>query len=118
MKNLHLGHLAKCFALRETPGKIGAGKPVKAKSGKGDKKNGKKDGKKSAIDSDDDFDVTNVKGNKKKETDVERRMYEAVRKQGRSVRADGKLGELGNDAYQVYGGGSMDLEKLVSGKKF
>ncbi|KAJ9118255.1 hypothetical protein QFC22_004166 [Naganishia vaughanmartiniae] len=113
VKNLHLGHLAKCFALRETPGKIGAGKPAKGKSGARGQKNGKKGGD----DSDDDLDVTAAKG-KKRETDVERRMYEAVRKQGRAVRADGKLGELGNDAYQVYGGGSKDLERMVSGRKF
>lgn len=112
---MHLGHLAKSFALRETPGKIGAGKPAKAKANKSSSKN--KNGKRGAIDSDEDFDVTTAKG-KKKETDTERRMYEAVRKQGRAVRADGKLGELGNDAYQVYGGGGMDLERLVSGKKF
>ncbi|GHJ89792.1 hypothetical protein NliqN6_6194 [Naganishia liquefaciens] len=114
VKNLHLGHLAKSFALRETPGKIGAGKSAaKAKTSGAKNKNGKR----AAVDSDDEFDVNTAK-TKKKETDTERRMYEAVRKQGRAVRADGKLGELGNDAYQVYGGGGIELEKLVSGKKF
>lgn len=145
MKNLHLGHLAKAFGLRDTPGKIGGGAGSnntkngsnKRDGGKGDHKhNGSAKRKRGAEDSDDDndFDISRLKntsgtGHSKVEgkasaakTDAERRMYEAVRKQGRLTKVEGKLG-VGAGAgaaggadgeYQVMGS-VRELEKMVGG---
>lgn len=84
-------------------------------------------------DSDDEgFDISNLKntsgtGHSKVEgkasaakTDAERRMYEAVRKQGRLTKVEGKLGVGAGAAgdggeYQVMGN-TRDLEKMVGGQ--
>jgi ATP-dependent RNA helicase DDX31/DBP7 len=111
--------LAKCFGLRETPGKIGGGGAAtkKGKDGKGGKR------KRGDDESEDEMDEEEMlaaasKGGKSSaaKTDTERRMYEAVRKQGRLTKVGGKLAAGGGDAeYQVATGG-RDLEKMVKGR--
>ncbi|KAI0073363.1 DEAD-domain-containing protein [Panus rudis PR-1116 ss-1] len=103
VRHLHLGHLAKAFALREAPsavtnkshpkakGKTAAGKPRKIR-GKGKK----------ADDSDDDFDVA----------DAEKRMEMVVRAQGRLTKKAGKMVSTGASEFQVAGGDA--LEALVN----
>lgn len=124
-KSLHLGHLAKSFALREAPGalskptkpiqKAGAGgKDAKAASGQKRKRGADADGS--------DYEESEPEKGGKETTarnETERRMYEAVRKAGRSIRSGGKLGEFGNakarDAeFHVMGTG--ELEKMLGGK--
>jgi ATP-dependent RNA helicase DDX31/DBP7 len=105
VKSLHLGHLAKAFALREAPGSIAAtSKPKKEKA----KLPG---GKRKRDDSDDE-----VKGGKETtaRNETERRMYEAVRKQGRLVKAGGVLAATGGD-FQV--ADTRALEKMVAKRR-
>ncbi|KAL5523703.1 hypothetical protein ACEPAG_7876 [Sanghuangporus baumii] len=106
IRNLHLGHLAKSFALREAPGNItqkGNSKSTsKAKSRDQRKKRslGRKDIRESkTLDHD---------------TTAEARMQEVVRRQGRLVKKGGMLMATGTDEFQVAGGG--DLEKLVGSR--
>jgi ATP-dependent RNA helicase DDX31/DBP7 len=121
VKNLHLGHLAKAFGLRETPGKIGGGGGNSAK----DKKNGKNGNKRKRGDDDDDDDEGEDEAEMRAaasagksagaKTDIEKRMYEAVRKQGRLTKVGGRMAAGGGDAeFQVAMSG-RDLEKLVAG---
>lgn len=95
MKNLHLGHLAKAFALRDAPsalpGSSAAKKTAVRPAG-------------SKWDRDDD----EGKG------DAEKRMQEAVRKQGRLTKSGGVLGVVGTGDYQIADVG--DLEKYAKGK--
>ncbi|CAK9786379.1 DEAD-domain-containing protein [Cutaneotrichosporon oleaginosum] len=107
VKSLHLGHLAKAFALREAPGSIAAtSKPKKEKA----KLPG---GKRKRADSDDEEER---KGGKEltARNETERRMYEAVRKQGRLVKAGGVLAATGGD-FQV--ADTRALEKMVSKRR-
>lgn len=123
VKNLHLGHLAKCFGLRETPGKIGGAGGSTTHSTSRDGKRKRNDREE---DSDDDDDrhiramaAASSAGGKSAgaKTDIERRMYEAVRKQGRLSKVGGRLAAGGGDAeFQVALGGK-DLEKMVSRDK-
>ncbi|WOO85047.1 ATP-dependent RNA helicase DBP7 [Vanrija pseudolonga] len=88
VKSLHLGHLAKSFALREAPGTLAATvKPAKAKITSSATSNKRKRG--GAEDEDDE-----PRGGKETtaRNETERRMYEAVRKQGRLVKSGGTLG--------------------------
>ncbi|BEI96822.1 hypothetical protein CcaverHIS631_0204110 [Cutaneotrichosporon cavernicola] len=106
VKTLHLGHLAKAFALREAPGSIAAtAKPKKEKARL-------PGGKRKRADSDDE----EVKGGKETtaRNETERRMYEAVRKQGRLVKAGGVLAATGSD-FQV--ADTKALEKMVSRRR-
>ena len=109
-KALHLGHLAKSFALREAPGHLtSTAKPTPKPKRKRDdvgEEEGKSAGK---------------EGTARNET--ERRMYEAVRKAGRTVKSGGAMGEfagvkrraVGGGEFQVMGGG--ELERMVGGRK-
>ncbi len=149
-----MGHVAKAFGLRETPGKIGGG------GGAGDGKAGKDGKKKDKVstvvmekergisggnkaklglkrkrggqdhDEDDDNDSesdspTDSPNNKKKPahvpkargassalTETERRMYSAVRRQGRLTKSDGKMG------MSVGGGGEGRNRVRVDGGEF
>ncbi|WVR04724.1 hypothetical protein IAU60_001735 [Kwoniella sp. DSM 27419] len=130
IKTIHLGHLAKAFALREAPGQLSVpAKPVKAavtSSATAPKKR-----KRVAGGDEDDSGEEEVRGGKEltARNETERRMYEAVRKQGRMIKSGGKLGEqrtnqkggnrvtLGGAGgeFQVFG--TSELERMVSGKK-
>lgn len=101
IRNLHLGHLAKAFALRDAPG------VVSQKGNLSDTKNSKastkrKIAKGSAI----------LKGRLRHEiehdTSAERRMQEVVRRQGRLVKKGGVLMTSGTDEFQIGGGYSLD----------
>jgi ATP-dependent RNA helicase DDX31/DBP7 len=114
IKHLHLGHLAKAFALREPPSSVkGATKPAAVKGRKAASvhssrtKTSVKGGssqRKPAKDKDWE------EGNNK---DVERRMREAVRAQGRTVKKAGVL--MSNDTAEFQLASGDALEKLVRG---
>jgi len=113
IRNLHLGHLAKAFALRDAPtAATSAGSKSKSKrkqpshhervaSAKAQTKG--RGGK--GIESDDDFDVA----------DAEKRMENVVRSQGRLTKKAGKMVSSGVSEFQIAGG--HDLEKLAQGPR-
>jgi ATP-dependent RNA helicase DDX31/DBP7 len=96
IRNLHTGHLAKAFALREAPGAVSA-------SGQKTKSNQKKRGPSRAGRS---FDAGHDKT-------AERRMEEVVRSQGRLTKKSGVMMSSNASEFQLAGG--YDLEKLASG---
>ena len=98
IRHLHLGHLAKAFALRDAPGTI---------SGHG-KSQGTAGGKKQA---------RRLKGRREEnggdgDPDTERRMSAAVRNQGRLVKKGGEMASSGLWEFQVSSGDA--LERLVN----
>ncbi|CAE6471235.1 unnamed protein product [Rhizoctonia solani] len=110
VRNLHLGHLAKAFGLRDAPGAVSkpstksrSASKVKSKS-KSKAESGAKSKRKRGDDSSDDED----------EAETEVRMREAVRAQGRMSKRGGVLVASGASEFQVTG--RDYLEKLV-GKK-
>ncbi len=109
VRNLHLGHLAKAFALRDAPSNMkGAGAKAQAKSNK------RKDtaqphrasqpsrGGGKNKDKAEDYDVG----------DAEKRMEKVVRAQGRLTKQGGKMLSSGTGEFQIAGGYS--LERLVN----
>ncbi|KAJ1304752.1 hypothetical protein OPQ81_005890 [Rhizoctonia solani] len=105
VRNLHLGHLAKAFALRDAPGAVA--KPSnKSKSGKpkSKSKSEPKSKRKRGEDS----------SGSEEEAETEIRMREAVRAQGRMSKKGGMLVASGASEFQVTSGDY--LEKLL-GKK-
>ncbi|EJD42673.1 DEAD-domain-containing protein [Auricularia subglabra TFB-10046 SS5] len=93
VKHLHLGHLAKAFALREAPSNIkGPGPPQSSVKGKG-KAKGK-------LDVDHDTSKT------------EARMYEVVRKQGKLTKKGGVAVMSGADEFQAVS--TSELEKMAA----
>ncbi|ORX33933.1 P-loop containing nucleoside triphosphate hydrolase protein [Kockovaella imperatae] len=128
-KSLHLGHLAKSFALRETPSTLGTGqtskvqpqqKPIQAKR------------KRDAESSDEGEKAAEERPRGGKEltarNKTEERMYAAVRKAGRNVKSGGTLGEFsgtggkksnnagtGGGEFQVMDGN--EIERMLSGRK-
>ncbi|RSH92258.1 ATP-dependent RNA helicase dbp7 [Saitozyma podzolica] len=112
-KSLHLGHLAKCFALREAPGALAASsKPAKAAKGTNAASKKRKRTTQGSDADDDDEDVGRGKESTAR-NETERRMYEAVRKAGRAIRSGGKLGEFrsGGGEFQVFG--ANDVERMA-----
>ncbi|GAW04248.1 DEAD-domain-containing protein [Lentinula edodes] len=107
IRHLHLGHLAKAFALRETPKAA-----TSASGGKSRGLNTAKDGgvtKKREKDR-----AANIKGEKWEIThsgDAERRMRDIVRAQGRHSKKGGVMMSSGSSEFQIAGG--YDLEKMV-----
>jgi len=113
-KSLHLGHLAKTFALREAPSHLAnaTAKPSKTKS-----KLPGQQGKRKREDGDGDEEE---KGGKEKtaRNETEARMYEAVRKAGRAVKSGGALGEFAggkNGKKRAGGGGAGDEFQIMTG---
>ncbi|WWC86797.1 uncharacterized protein L201_001676 [Kwoniella dendrophila CBS 6074] len=139
IKSIHLGHLAKSFALREAPGQLTSTTNAKAKpSTKVTSSATAPVKKRKHQDDDDDDDQEEEQQSGGKEltarNETERRMYEAVRKQGRMIKSGGKLGAFAGSAtnkrkninnmmgaggasgeFQVYGTG--ELERMVAGKR-
>ena len=111
IRHLHLGHLAKAFALREAPTAV-TSKNAKASKNKGKQKGNargpstdskpKRKRAHAADDSDDDQDVA----------EAEKRMEKVVRAQGRLTKKGGKMVSSGTSEFQIAGG--YDLEKLVN----
>ncbi|KDQ57783.1 hypothetical protein JAAARDRAFT_130822 [Jaapia argillacea MUCL 33604] len=120
IRHLHLGHLAKSFALRDAPSNFSGNHNNKGKklpSGTKSKshlsqsksqfsskvKAGLRTRKKVRDDSDDSGDP-----------EAERRMKAAVRSQGRLLKKGGVMMSSGTDEFQIAGGSA--LEKLVNGR--
>ena len=100
IRHLHLGHLAKSFALRETPSTVsGRGKARGAVSTKRQASSRR---------------AKRVRGDESGEDDpeAERRMRAAVRSQGRLVKKGGVMASSGLAEYQVASGEA--LERLVN----
>ncbi|KAI0744050.1 DEAD-domain-containing protein [Daedaleopsis nitida] len=115
IRHLHLGHLAKAFALREAPTALASGKGAKSRlkgkqrtgSARGASEHKSKTRRARARDaggSDDEHRVG----------DAEMRMEKVVRAQGRLTKKGGKMVRSGTDEFQIAGG--YDLEKLVSSR--
>lgn len=107
VRNLHIGHLAKAFALREAPGAI--------------TDNGKK-GNSKAAKTKPSKSVRSAKGQQGRQMDIsertgdaEKRMTEVVRAHGRMSKKGGKMISSGTDEFQIASGAS--LEKLVHGHR-
>lgn len=99
VRHLHLGHLAKAFALRDAPGSVSKSKQAKPKSKKQTKR--KRGGESDDEDHGD-------------EGEAETRMREAVRAQGRVSKKGGVLMTSGTSEFQITGGDY--LEKLLGRK--
>ncbi|KAI0093213.1 P-loop containing nucleoside triphosphate hydrolase protein [Irpex rosettiformis] len=103
VRHLHLGHLAKAFALREAPSSVtggGSKNKSKSKSKTASSAHRKSDAAAGGEDVQ-DHDVG----------DAERRMEQVVRAQGRLTKKGGKMVSSGTSEFQIAGG--YDLEKLV-----
>lgn len=95
VKNIHTGHLAKAFALRDAPSHMHSIK-VKAKAHK--RLRGRR------LEGDSSDEDTNK---------VEQRMKEAVRAQGRLTKRAGQLSSAGVGEYQI--ADIKSLERVVAG---
>lgn len=106
VRHLHLGHLAKAFALREAPASVKSGgnksksRKPNAKQESKISKGGRLKGRKEA-DWDEDNDVL----------DAEKRMEKVVRAQGRLTKKGGKMVRTGTSEFQIASGDT--LEKLA-----
>jgi ATP-dependent RNA helicase DDX31/DBP7 len=100
IRHLHLGHLAKSFALREAPGamRTGHGKSQGTASGK---RQARRPRRRRGEENDGDGDL-----------DAERRMNMAVRNQGRLVKKGGAMASSGLWEFQVASGDA--LERLAN----
>ncbi|KAG2150871.1 P-loop containing nucleoside triphosphate hydrolase protein [Suillus clintonianus] len=95
VRHLHIGHLAKAFALREAPKTItdGKNKISSASKGRGSRP---------------------VKSTKQHDVgDAEQRMQDIVRAQGRLSKKGGKMISSGTDEFQIASGAALD--SLVNG---
>lgn len=107
IRNLHMGHLAKAFALREAPKsvKVPGGTKTSNKQNKAEAK-----GKPHRASN-----KEKTGGSKEWERDhsgdAEKRMQAVVRAQGRLTKQGGVMASMGASEFQTYGG--YDLEKLV-----
>lgn len=106
IRHLHLGHLAKAFALRETPKTATgiSGKTQKSKPNRTKDAGSKKDR------------ASNLKDEKweiNHSGDAERRMKDIVRAQGKQFKKGGTMMSTGTSEFQIAGG--YDLEKMVGG---
>ncbi|KAI0823746.1 DEAD-domain-containing protein [Trametes gibbosa] len=119
IRHLHLGHLAKAFALREAPTAVNNknGKSSKPSHGKGvrwqQKSSAANDG--SAADSSSKSAKRRRGRDSDEEQDVgeaEKRMEKVVRAQGRLTKKGGKMVSSGTSEFQIAGG--YNLEKLVN----
>lgn len=96
VKAVHLGHLAKAFALREAPSNLK--RPAKEKENV--RANEKRLKRRRGSDESSEEEGGKETGAR---NETERRMYEAVRKQGRAYKSGGALGAFGTggDEYQI-----------------
>ena len=117
IRHLHLGHLAKAFALRDAPSSVTGGA---SRNNKNNKNNSRM---KSASTSSthkrprNGGGVTTDDHERVEDQDVgdaERRMEQVVRAQGRLTKKGGKMVSSGTAEFQIAGG--YDLEKLVQSK--
>ena len=101
IRNLHMGHLAKAFALRDAPNSMKAAKSTQQTHHSPKKQR------------------TNINGKEKPagitrdhSGDAEKRMQAIVRTQGRLTKKGGFMISTGASEFQVSGG--ADLERLVN----
>ncbi|KAI0675241.1 DEAD-domain-containing protein [Trametes maxima] len=113
IRHLHLGHLAKAFALRDAP------TAVRSKSAKPAKGNGKQKGGAAPHRASEDSKPKRKRGRDADDSDAEqdvaeaeKRMEKVVRAQGRLTKKGGKMVSSGTSEFQIAGG--YDLEKLVN----
>ena len=99
VRHLHIGHLAKAFALRDAPKTISGGNPKSKKVHDAPKAN---KNKRSIHDP-----VLN------RNKDTEARMEAIVRSQGRLTKNKGVMASHGTGEFQIASG--YDLEKLMNG---
>ena len=117
-----MGHLAKSFALREAPSSLTTSGPKAAKPGLSatTNNNKRKRAAGAAARGGGDGDDSDEHGGKEKtaRNDTEKRMYAAVRKAGKQVRSQGKMGQFGGGAgdseFQIVG--ASEVERMVSDK--
>jgi len=102
IRHLHLGHLAKAFALREAP------KAVKGVYNKSPRSNKKAQKVRQRDDTDDDSGLDTSR----KSLVSEKRMQAAVRAQGRLTKKGGILASSGVSEFQV--SNVVELERLLS----
>lgn len=98
VRHLHIGHLAKAFALRDAPTTVTGGGSKKMKPGPKQARNRKI-----------------MKGESDHGNAVEIRMQTAVRAQGRLSRKGGAMLSSGASEFQIAGG--FALENLVHGSR-
>jgi ATP-dependent RNA helicase DDX31/DBP7 len=118
IRHLHLGHLAKAFALREAP------TTVNTKKGLSSTKSIRKSTKTQVVHASEVAKTVSAEAKKggKRERDwdadhdkvAERRMKEAVRSQGRLLKKGGKMMNSGTSEFQLASGDT--LERLVTGR--
>lgn len=109
VRNLHIGHLAKSFALREAPRRVTSGKKTTQSRKNVDKAVNALRRR-----------VASAKSSKSYEPvisrqagDAKARMTEAVRAQGRMLKKSGKMMNTGTDEFQIASGAT--LENLSKG---
>ncbi|KAH9485111.1 ATP-dependent RNA helicase DBP7 [Psilocybe cubensis] len=103
IRNLHMGHLAKAFALRDAP------KSVKVAHAPSQKKN---DAQTKTHRASNKAKTEGVKDWEKSHSgEAEKRMQAIVRAQGRLIKQGGVMASMGASEFQISGG--YDLEKLV-----
>ena len=108
IRNLHMGHLAKAFALRDAPNSVKAANIFKStkqthQTPKKHRSNVNGEGKRTGLIKEWDRDHSG---------DAERRMQAIVRAQGRLTKKGGFMVSSGASQFQVAGG--ADLERLVN----
>jgi ATP-dependent RNA helicase DDX31/DBP7 len=109
IRHLHIGHLAKAFALREAP------KSVTSVSNPNNKTGRKMKAKGRPSESNRESNTRHQKWDEgDHDGDAERRMQEVVRSQGRLSKAGGVMMSTGTSEFQIASG--YALEKLVGSK--
>jgi ATP-dependent RNA helicase DDX31/DBP7 len=110
IRHLHLGHLAKAFALRDAPRAVNGLSNKKPSGSKRKKEAGPRpistNGSHRQV-AGKDYQVNNT-------GDAERRMQEVVRSQGRMSRKAGVMMSSGTSEFQIAGGDA--LEKLAASR--
>jgi ATP-dependent RNA helicase DDX31/DBP7 len=104
IRHLHIGHLAKAFALRDAPTAVTSG------GGKGVKHGPKTTDERARYKK-----RPTAKGEPDHKNTAESRMQSAVRSQGRLSKKGGIMLSSGSSEFQIAGGSS--LEKLVHGHR-
>jgi len=113
VRNLHLGHLAKSFALRDAPKSVSSGASIKAPPR--EKIRERKPKKAAGTDPSDGGAATKRKRDWEADHsgDAELRMQKVVRAQGRLTKKGGMMMSSGASEFQISGGAA--LERLVRG---
>ena len=120
-KSLHLGHLAKAFALREAPSSLAAAAGIGAVSSATKSHKTKKRKRDEGEEGEEEGSGEMGRKSRTEEmarNETERRMYEAVRKAGRMSKAKGVMGQFDTAKANAAGGefhvmGAGELERMV-----